>query len=394
MEGDFRNYLLQSIFMENNTKEHYEELCSLLTCILEINIPNGILFILPVLFYSQSLVVQKLVQFDPNSVLMQYLDSTTITNPTLLKLANSTTVMSSTNQLFYVSTLETVNEGEEDEEVEVIEPNFGIPFETISDIQITDDFFPNPETETISSGLEEIPLVDEKEEQSPYSVGKPDSIHFSVIAFNLSILHVIADKINSKELSQYLQNVFLIINYYPKIHSYHLAYQWDTQSEQQDKYDGKQVFYQKEAIVQFIIRSSYILSSPISPDYTEQLRTPFYPKEYEEDTEAPHPYGLHRYNSVGNGSEMNSFKNSVRDSDSDVGDWNAQHDTTTQSLLSGSKYIKENPTCEFAELMKRVKMNREGKEGKLCEPLKETPNKLKDYCTIPGEKNQSITLMF
>lgn len=98
-------------------------------------------------------------------------------------------------------------------------------------------------------------------------------------------------------------------------------------------------------------------------------------------------------NSIGNGSEL-SFKNSMKDSDSEAGDRILQHESNTQTYLVGSRYLSENPLCSFEELMKRTKTEREGKEEKLCEPLEEQCVKELDEHTIPGSKNQSVTLLF
>lgn len=159
--------------------------------------------------------------------------------------------------------------------------------------------------------------------------------------------------------------------------------------------DGKQTFYQKEAIVQFIIRSPLILSSPVPHDYAERLRQPLHLDENEDNYDTVRSHLLHRLNSVSNGSEM-SFRNSVKDSDSETGDCVIQHELSGMSTLMGSKYLEENPKCDFDEMMRRVKLIREGKEMKFYEPIQNGPKKEIEETSqymIPGAKNQTVTLM-
>lgn len=155
--------------------------------------------------------------------------------------------------------------------------------------------------------------------------------------------------------------------------------------------DGKLTFFQKEAIVQFIVRSPFILSSAVPADYAEKLRLPLDQSEEEEGDGAV----LHRINSVSNGSEI-SMKNSVKDSDSELGDWGGQHDLECTSTAMGSKYLMSNPQCTFEELLEKTKAAREGKDMKCSEHNEQfTTSDVEGVSAfnVPGSGNQTITLM-
>ena len=55
--------------MDNNTKEHYQELSSILTQILTLDIQNGLLFVLPILLASQTTVVENVGGFTATCVI-------------------------------------------------------------------------------------------------------------------------------------------------------------------------------------------------------------------------------------------------------------------------------------------------------------------------------------
>lgn len=196
------------MFMENNTKEHYEGLSTLFTHVLSIDIQNGLLLLLPVLFSSQSIVVQKLVHLDSSNLLIQYLDSSTVSPAILLK-HNPTVLSQSTSQYNFISSLDTVAEGEEEEE----EPE-QISIQPSSDSHMEIDLSALDNHITLTGTFpvipDEIPLVDEMEEQSPYGVSSPEGTYYQILELNIMALDAIADAISSEELKQYIQNVLII----------------------------------------------------------------------------------------------------------------------------------------------------------------------------------------
>lgn len=95
-------------------------------------------------------------------------------------------------------------------------------------------------------------------------------------------------------------------------------------------------------------------------DYAELLRRPFKPEELEEAL--PHDnqiHILHRLSSVG--SEL-SFRNSVRDSDSDAGDWQMQGVVLSSDLVVGSQYLRANMGCSFEEMLEKTRLAQESQE--------------------------------
>lgn len=193
------------MFIENNTEAHYEGLSTLFTNVLSIDVQNGLLLLLPVLFSSQSIVVQKLVHLDSSNLLIQYLDSSTV-NPAILLKHNPTVLTQSTSQYNFISSLDTVAEGEEEEEEPeqvLIQPSSESHMEI--DLSAIDSHIPL--TGTFPAIPDEIPLVDEKEEQSPYGVSSPEGTNYHILKLNTTALDVIADAISSEELKQYIQNV-------------------------------------------------------------------------------------------------------------------------------------------------------------------------------------------
>lgn len=221
----------------------------MITCILSIDVQNALLVLLPVLFSSQSIVVQKLVFMDPTSQLTSYLDSTTINNASLLKLIHTTSFSPSASQIFSQSHLVPVDEDDEEEDesiplrqsgdvslcqsdnqpelslpqpdnhgdVSLCQPETVSPISDESSTQLLNSIPDESSTQLLNSNPDETPLLspipdeisllEEKEEQSPFAVPNPMGIHYQVLVINLVILNAIAEAINSEELKQYLLNV-------------------------------------------------------------------------------------------------------------------------------------------------------------------------------------------
>lgn len=70
------------------------------------------------------------------------------------------------------------------------------------------------------------------------------------------------------------------------------------------------------------------------------------------------PRLLRRLSSVSYGSEF-SFRNSIRDSDSEAGDPRA--DGMTMDDVSGSQFLCEHPECSFEEIREKLKDLQEGR---------------------------------
>ena len=218
-ESAFRYTLLQSLFIENNTPDHYHAIIQLLNDLLVIDIQNALPLLLQIIFSSQLIVVQKLVYMNTDSLLLQYIDSTTIHNPPVLKMITPSSI-STSSQGYFISGLDTVCEGEEEEEEEEDNENeieneqrFETPSGLNADSKNEIPLFPSEMQLSVSfenpSTVDEILLTDEKEEQSPYVVPRPEGIHYEVLLFHIHILTIIAEVLNSEELKLYLLNVFL-----------------------------------------------------------------------------------------------------------------------------------------------------------------------------------------
>lgn len=201
----FSSKLLRSMLIENNTESHFLELQALLMCLLNMDVQNALPHILPVLFTSQSHVVQKMLQLNPDSLLMQYLDSTTISYPLLSKLIHPNSNASS--QMFFLSTLEPVTEGEEEEE-ELSDLSIQQIPDILTEIPLTNDELIEA-TDPLPPFPDEIFLADEQEEESPYTVPKPSWLQYRILSLNLSVLEEIARIISSDELKEYVVNVDL-----------------------------------------------------------------------------------------------------------------------------------------------------------------------------------------
>ena len=199
--------------MDNNTKEHYQELSSILTQILTLDIQNGLLFVLPILLASQTKVVENVGGFTAMP-LLQYLDSTTISNTILSQQDNMNTMSQIMNSRSLISELEPVIEGEEEEEEtthedelnhDEVEKGNEIPLTEIESRATREE-----DINIVSSpiNLEEIPIhIDE--EKSPFDVSRPSSLQYEILSCNLTLLLTIATLLKSEELQQYITTVRL-----------------------------------------------------------------------------------------------------------------------------------------------------------------------------------------
>lgn len=197
--------------MDNNTKEHYQELSSILTQILTLDIQNGLLFVLPILLASQTTVVENVGGFTAMP-LLQYLDSTTISNTILSQQDNMNTMSQIMNSRSLMSELEPVIEGEEEEEEtthedelnhDEVEKGNEIPLTEIESIATGEE---DNDIVTSPINLEEIPIhIDE--EKSPFDVSRPSSLQYEILSCNLTLLLTIATLLKSEELQQYITTV-------------------------------------------------------------------------------------------------------------------------------------------------------------------------------------------
>ena len=197
--------------MDNNTKEHYQELSSILTQILTLDIQNGLLFVLPILLASQTKVVENVGGFTAMP-LLQYLDSTTISNTIISQQDNMNTMSQIMNSRSLMSELEPVIEGEEEEEEtthedelnhDEVEKGNEIPLTEIESIATREE-----DNDIVLSpiNLEEIPIhIDE--EKSPFDVSQPSSLQYEILSCNLTLLLTIATLLKSEELQQYITTV-------------------------------------------------------------------------------------------------------------------------------------------------------------------------------------------
>ena len=330
--------------------------------------------------------------------LLQYLDSTTISNTILSQLDNKNTMSQVMNNHSYISELEPVTEGEEEEEIthddelshDDVEKGNEIPLTEMESIATREE-----ELDVVSSplNLEEIP-INTDQETSPFDISRPSSLQYEILSCNLTILSTIATLLKSEEFQQYITTVrsFLRIMILKQIQVYQHDH-WNEDSLHDQRWAGKQAFYQKEAIVQFVIRSPLILSSPVPADYADKLRLPLSNDIVTEEEDSGHGH-LHHLNSISSSSEL-SIRNSTRDSDSDVVEFNYQHENASLEMLQGSRYIMENPQCSFAELIDNAKLAREGKNLKMIEKVEHissTRNITMNFKT-PGFDNKTVSLM-
>lgn len=159
---------------------------------------------------------------------------------------------------------------------------------------------------------------------------------------------------------------------------YRLLYQWpytptlaeSVEPVESGNCDGLLALIHKETVIQLILRSPYLLSSqglfffnltlPIVPsDFADLLRKPFTEEELElEKAQDTLPRLSHRLSYVSNGSEL-SFRNSVKESDSEFGE--SKTDDGGADIISGSQYLCEHSEISFEEMMNQVKTLRETK---------------------------------
>ena len=159
---------------------------------------------------------------------------------------------------------------------------------------------------------------------------------------------------------------------------YRLQYQWPNTPQlaesiepiESNSCDGLLALIHKETVVQLILRSPYLLSSQgfmpsqqswrlVPSDFADLLRKPFTEEELElEKAQDAMPRLSHRLSYVSNGSEL-SFRNSVKESDSEFGD--PRTDEAGSEMISGSLYLYEHPETQFEEMMNQVKTMQETK---------------------------------
>ncbi len=114
--------ILQSLFFDTNTPDHYSILEQLIISLLQGDTQNVLPLILPALFYAQTVAIQKSEVTGSIEELLHYLDSASaITSSSSLfsKLATPTAPQSPKSMYLMVLPLDTVqSEGEEEEEEE------------------------------------------------------------------------------------------------------------------------------------------------------------------------------------------------------------------------------------------------------------------------------------
>ena len=143
--------------------------------------------------------------------LLQYLDSTTISNTILSQLDNKNTMSQVMNNHSYISELEPVTEGEEEEEIthddelshDDVEKGNEIPLTEMESIATREE-----ELDVVSSplNLEEIP-INTDQETSPFDISRPSSLQYEILSCNLTILSTIATLLKSEEFQQYITTV-------------------------------------------------------------------------------------------------------------------------------------------------------------------------------------------
>jgi hypothetical protein len=96
-----------------------------------------------------------------------------------------------------------------------------------------------------------------------------------------------------------------------------------------------------------------------------------------------------RYSTISNTSD-NSFRNSMKDSDSDAdGTSKMDNSPIDEDVLEGSKYLRMNPASTFDEMLDRIKAKRESKiENDMVQ------KKNSSACNVkPGKDNLSISML-
>lgn len=159
---------------------------------------------------------------------------------------------------------------------------------------------------------------------------------------------------------------------------YRLRFQWPNtppldesiESVESSSCDGLLALIHKETVVQLILRSPYLLSSQgiilfrlplaiVPSDFADLLRKPFTEEELElEKAQDALPRLSHRLSYVSNGSEL-SFRNSMKESDSEFGE--SKTDEAGADVISGSQYLCEHPETQFDEMLNQVKSLQETK---------------------------------
>ena len=159
--------------------------------------------------------------------------------------------------------------------------------------------------------------------------------------------------------------------------------------------DCKLALLHKEAVVQFILRSPLLLASVVPTDYAEVLRTPINSAEIEDGLNFdPIPRLPHRLSSISSSSDL-SFRNSVKDSDSDGGgaDFGGRLEEGEKKL--GSALLWECPTCTFDEMLELTRTQRENEETHFRNDVMMNNEKKGGDRRIftPGDSNKAVTLM-
>ena len=129
-------------------------------------------------------------------------------------------------------------------------------------------------------------------------------------------------------------------------------------------------------------------------DYAEVLRAPINSTEIEDNLNLDNiPRLTHRLSSISASSDL-SFRNSLRDSDSEGGgDFGGKLEEKEQKL--GSALLWECPTCTFDEMLELAKTQRESEETHSKNDVMlagDEKGETRRHVT-PGGDNKAVTLM-
>ena len=362
-ESSLAATLLQSLFISTNTDEHYNAIKSLVATLLRGDTQSVLEVVIPALFHAQSITTQKLDVSGTAEPLLQYINSVTTLNYSSAYAKLSTPVQSPSTNMFLISKpLDTVISEEEEDEEDSVELSHSTVVEGSSEIHLTATEIRKHEEEITASEERtgespEVILLDNEVESEGYKLPRPSGQLAQLYAVQLAVLEEVGRVVRSEDLLEYVRAIQL----------YRLQYQWpytpslleDVQVVEEEVCDGTKALIHKEAVVQFILRSPYLLSSQVPSDFADLLRRPITEEELELATpQESVPRLLRRLSSVSYGSEF-SFRNSIRDSDSEAGD--PRTDGMTMDDVSGSQFLCEHPECSFEEIREKLKDLQEGR---------------------------------